>query len=191
MAVTPPAAGLEGKRPFSVRHICAFLGSTQARPTCAYIGVSFIAFVSDVQKRLPVDKDDSTAATVLLRQVQKQAKTVEKYGEKAHHDMLGDEELEREGTNLWNLCTRLSRDYVGKPDKPDKPSASWKLVHWGRLLSFQILHLCHWSSKSTSSVACHLLRLALKVAKICIGLWLLHLLLVRGIPSLILSLLLR
>lgn len=127
------------------------------------------AFTSDLQKRLPVDKDDSTAADALLSQVQKQAQTVEKYAEKAHHEMLGDEDLEREGTNLWNLCTRLIRVNTTKP-APDKASAVSKLTLWGRVLAFQILHLCHWSSKSTYSVASHLIRLALKVVRLCIGL---------------------
>ena len=83
--------------------------------------------------------------------------------------MRGDEDLEREGSSLWNLCTRLNREVVADPGKN---SARSKLLLRGRLLAFQILHLCQWSSKGTSSVARHLLRLALKVAKFCIGLFL-------------------
>lgn len=139
-------------------------------PAC--INVSPIAFASDLQRRLPADKDDSTAAAALLSQVQKQAQTVERYAEKAHHDLLGDEDLEREATGLWNLCTRLNRANTDKP-APGKPSARSKLVLWGRVLAFQILHLCHWSPKSTSVITCHLLRLALKVVRLCIGSWLL------------------
>lgn len=141
------------------------LARTDVSCICGYI-----AFTSELQRRLPIDKDDPTAAAALLSQVQKQAQTIERCAGKAHYDMLGDEELEKDGTQLWNLCARLNREKVTKP-APEKPSDGSKLVLWGRVLAFQILHLCHWSSKCTSSVACHLLRLALKVARLCIGLW--------------------
>ncbi|KUI61426.1 Testis-expressed sequence 11 protein [Cytospora mali] len=126
---------------------------------------AILSFTSDLQRRLPVDKDDPTAASALLSLVQKQAQTIERYAEKAHHDFLEDVDLEREGTNLWNLCTRLNREDL---DRPGKPSIT-KVVLWSRVLAFQMLHLCQWSaSKSTSPVACHLLKLAMKVAKFCI-----------------------
>ncbi|ROV97146.1 hypothetical protein VMCG_07448 [Cytospora schulzeri] len=128
---------------------------------------AILAFTSDLQKRLPVDKDDSTAASALLSQVQKQAQAVERHAEKAHHDLMEDEDLEREGTNLWNLCTQLNRENMDK-HTPKRPTVGSKLILWGRVLAFQILHLCHWSSKSTSAITCHLLRLALKVARLCI-----------------------
>lgn len=103
--------------------------------------------------------------------MQKQAQAVERYAEKARHEFLEDGDLEREGTDLWNLCTRLNREIM---IEPDKPPVKWKLFLWGRVLAYHILHLCQWSPKSTSSVACHLLRLALKVAKFCIGVSLLY-----------------
>ncbi|KAK7735234.1 sporulation-specific protein 22 [Cytospora paraplurivora] len=134
-------------------------------PLRTHIEVSSTAFTSDLRSRLPADKDDPTAAGALLGQVQKQAQAVERYAEKVRHDMLEDGDLEREGTDLWNLCTRLFREIMVEHDKPTVKS---KLLLWGRVLAYHILHLCQWSPKSTSSVACHLLRLALKVAKFCI-----------------------
>lgn len=83
--------------------------------------------------------------------------------------MHGDEDMEREGTNLWNLCTRLNREPAA--DKASKDSVWIKLVRASRVVAYQILHLCQWSSKSPTRVACHLMRIALKAAKVCTGSW--------------------
>ncbi|KAH8778487.1 meiosis protein SPO22/ZIP4 like-domain-containing protein [Diaporthe sp. PMI_573] len=76
--------------------------------------------------------------------------------------MLQDEELEAEGTKLWNVCTRLSRENTAKS------SAGLKLVLWSRVLAFQVLHLCQWSAECDHQTSSHLLGLALRVVKLCI-----------------------
>lgn len=77
--------------------------------------------------------------------------------------MLHDEDLDAEGTKLWNVCTRVGRE------NPARTSEGLKLVIWSRVLAFHILHLCQWSTKCTTPVASHLMELALRVAKLCIG----------------------
>lgn len=121
------------------------------------------AFTSDLRRRLPTDKDDSVASQALLSEVQKQTQSLDRYSNKPHHGMLHDEDLDTEGTKLWNVCTRLSRE------NPAKSSAGLKLVLWSRVLAFHILHLCQWSTNSTAPVASHLMGLALRAAKSCIG----------------------
>lgn len=79
--------------------------------------------------------------------------------------MLGAEDMDREGTNLWNLCTRLNRE--AGADSSD--SVASKLILASRVLAYQILHLCQWSSKASANIACHLMRIALKAAKVCTG----------------------
>lgn len=128
-----------------------------------------LAFASDLHKRLPTEKDDTKAASALLSEVHKQVQTLEKYADKSNHGMLGDEGLEREGTNLWNLCTRLKRESADTATS--KTSAGSKLVLESRVLAYQILHLSQWSSKSSVRIATHLMRIALKAAKCCTGSW--------------------
>lgn len=121
------------------------------------------AFASDLRRRLPTDKDDSAASQTLLTEVQKQTQSLDRYSDKPNHGMLHDEDLDAEGTKLWNVCTRLGRD------SPARSSAGSTLVLWSRVLAFHILHLCQWSSKCTTPAASHLMGLALRVAKLCIG----------------------
>lgn len=127
---------------------------------------SAIAFVSDLRRRLPTDKDDSAASETLLRDVQKQNQLLDRYSDKPHHGMLLDEDLDTEATKLWNVCTRLGRENA---DKPARSSAGLKLILWSRVLAFHILHLCQWSTKCTVPVASHLMELALRMARLCIG----------------------
>lgn len=122
------------------------------------------AFASDLYRRLPVAKDDPKAATALLAEVQKQVQTLERYADKPDHGLHGDEELEREGTSLWNLCTRLNRECRVKSSEQ---SQGLRLVLASRILSYHILHLCQWSSKCQARTACHLMTIALKAAKVC------------------------
>lgn len=124
------------------------------------------AFASDLQKRLRTEEDEPESAAALLAEVRKQVSVLERYADKANHGMHGDDDMEREGTNLWNLCTRLNRELA---DKTAKGSVSSKLVLASRVLSYQILHLCQWSTKSQARIACHLMRIALKAARVCTG----------------------
>lgn len=81
--------------------------------------------------------------------------------------MLGDQDLERQGTELWNLCTRLYRNTTEK--NLQNASGGSELILYSRVLAYHILHLCQWSTKQPAQMVCHLMRLALKVAKCCIG----------------------
>lgn len=121
------------------------------------------AFASDLRRRLPTDKDDSAASQALLAEVQRQTQSIDRYSDKPYHGMLHDEDLDAEGTKLWNVCTRLGRENAART------SAGLKLVLWSRVLALHILHLCQWSTKCTTPVASHLMGLALRVAKLCTG----------------------
>lgn len=91
--------------------------------------------------------------------------TLEKYSGKPNHGMLGDEDLDQEGTNLWNLCTRLKRELAGAGSQ----ASVLRVIMACRVLAYQMLHLCQWSSKASADITCHLMRIALKAAKVCTG----------------------
>lgn len=123
-------------------------------------------FTSNLYKRLPTEKDDSKSALGLLDEVQKRIQMLKKCTDRPSTGMLGNDKLEHEGTNLWNLCTRLTRDGV---DGKSKGPESVKLILCSRILAYFVLHISQWSTKQPPHIACHLMRLALKVAKCCIG----------------------
>lgn len=100
-----------------------------------------------------------------MSDVYKQVQTLERYSTRTNHGMVGNEDMDTAGTNLWNLCTRLNRETGDKASK--KPASS--LILLCRVLAYQILHLCQWSSKASANIACHLMRIALKAAKVCTG----------------------
>lgn len=104
------------------------------------------------------------ASQTLLNKIQQQIRSLEKCLDRPQHDMLRDQGLEEEGTELWNVCTRLCRE-----DR-SKSSAGIKLVLMSRVLAFLILHSCQWSAKCDAETVSRLLGLALRVAKLCIGL---------------------
>lgn len=128
---------------------------------------SELAFASGLQRRLPAERDNPEAAASLLADVNKQVQTLERHAGRPNHGLHGNEDMEREGTSLWNLCTRLNREPVA--DKASKDSVWSELMRASRVVAYQILHLCQWSSKSPIRVACHLMRIALKSAKVCTG----------------------
>lgn len=81
--------------------------------------------------------------------------------------MYGDENMEREATNLWNLCTRLNREPA--TEKSSRNPDTSRLLLASRIAAYQILHLCQWSAESSVHIACHLMRIALRAAKVCTG----------------------
>lgn len=122
----------------------------------------------DLRKCLATDKDDSAASRALLGELQKQIQSLDRYSGKTHHGMLHDEDLDAEGTKLWNVCTRLYRENM---NGTAKSSTGLNLILWSRVLAFHILHLSKWSTKCTPSTASHLIELGLRMAKLCIGLY--------------------
>ncbi|KAI3394550.1 hypothetical protein diail_2541 [Diaporthe ilicicola] len=126
---------------------------------------SILSFASDLRRRLLTDKNDTAASRALLGEVQKQIQSLDRYSEKPHQGMLQDEDLDAEGTKLWNICTRLGRENV---HGTAQSSTGLKLILASRVLAFHVLHLSQWSTKCTVSTASHLMGLALKAAKLCI-----------------------
>lgn len=131
-------------------------------------GCLVLAFASDLRRRLPGAKGDPNAAAALLAEVQRQVQTLERYADKPNHGLHGDEDLETEGTSLWNLCTRLNRE------SSTESQGSSRLVLASRVLAYQILHLCQWSFKCQARIACHLMAIALKAAKVCTSAYCFH-----------------
>lgn len=72
-------------------------------------------------------------------------------------------DLDKGGTGLWNLCTRLKRK-----DGDNKQQGSLVLT-MTRLYAFMLLYCAQNSGKGTFANGLRLMRVALKVAKSCLG----------------------
>jgi hypothetical protein len=74
------------------------------------------------------------------------------------------EEIDSHGTALWNLCTRLRRNFdSGKPQ--DVPI----LLLMTRVFAFQLLNHALESEKTNTANVVRLMKIGLKAAKNCIG----------------------
>lgn len=125
------------------------------------------AFVCDLQQRLPTEKNDPKTAAALLDEVNRQVKMLVRYADKTNHGMHGNEDLEREGTSLWNLCSRLSRDPAMRKSSSGSEIAT--LLVSSRVAAYNILHLSQWSCTSSLPIVCHLMGIALKASRFCTG----------------------
>ncbi|CZS99376.1 related to SPO22 Protein involved in completion of nuclear divisions during meiosis [Rhynchosporium agropyri] len=73
------------------------------------------------------------------------------------------DELDRSGTTIWNLCTRLRRDYDS-----NKPQEMPILLLLARVYSFLMLDCAHSSGKSTGPNLVRIMKTGLKAAKNCV-----------------------
>ena len=74
-------------------------------------------------------------------------------------------ELDKAGTDLWNLCTRLRRQ-----DGSEYSQRSKANILRSRVLAFFALDLARWSeTQAECSDAAHLLKTALRTSKSCLG----------------------
>lgn len=74
------------------------------------------------------------------------------------------EELDRSGTAIWNLCTRLRRDYdTGKPQ--DMPI----VLLLTRVYAFLMVDCAHVSGRSAGGNLVRMIKTGLKAGKSCLG----------------------
>ncbi|KAL5321709.1 hypothetical protein ACEPPN_009669 [Leptodophora sp. 'Broadleaf-Isolate-01'] len=73
------------------------------------------------------------------------------------------EELDRSGTTIWNLCTRLRRGY-----DTDKPQDVPIVLLLARVYAFLMLDCAHLNSKSTGGNLARVMKTGLKAGKNCV-----------------------
>ena len=124
-----------------------------------------LAFISDLQRRLTLacSSGDSNDAETLAGEIDEHIHSLRNSRlASGGHD---NHSLEKAATDLWNHCTRLRHE--GGCEKPQRIRI---LILHGRLLAFLALELARWSeTESTWATAAHLLRIALKTSKSCLG----------------------
>ncbi|KAG4436689.1 hypothetical protein IFR05_007837 [Cadophora sp. M221] len=73
------------------------------------------------------------------------------------------EELDRSGTTIWNLCTRLRRDY-----DTDKPQDVPIVLLLARVYAFLMLDCAHLNGKTTGGNLARVMKAGLKAGKNCV-----------------------
>jgi hypothetical protein len=74
------------------------------------------------------------------------------------------EEIDAIGTSLWNITTRLRRNY-----ELDGPTQIFNILLCARVFAFQLLDSALESSKKNNSNMIRLMKIGLKAAKNCLG----------------------
>ena len=74
------------------------------------------------------------------------------------------QELDNKGTSLWNLCTRLRREYDSE-NSHDMPV----ILLMARIFAFLLLDGANQCGKSEASNAVRLMKTGIKAAKNCLG----------------------
>jgi hypothetical protein len=87
------------------------------------------------------------------------------YCQKPKHTAGSDEELERLGTAIWNISTRVLRHAEG----PETVSGHRKTGVCSRVFAFFLLDAAQYSDKTARHEVVRLMRLALKASKSAIG----------------------
>ncbi|KAF8863587.1 SPO22-domain-containing protein [Acephala macrosclerotiorum] len=116
-----------------------------------------LAFASDLEAQLPAAAASKTATTLLHETEKNLAAFPETINATAASKC---EEFDRCGTTIWNLCTRLRRDYdTGKPE--DVPL----ILLLARVYAFLLLDCAHQSGNAVPGNLPRLMRIGLKAAR--------------------------
>jgi hypothetical protein len=76
------------------------------------------------------------------------------------------EEIDRIGTNIWNLCTRLRRDI-----EADNPRDIPVILLLARVFSFLLLDGAYEGGRNAPGHLARLAKIGIKAGKSCIGSW--------------------
>lgn len=120
-----------------------------------------VAFAADLETQLPAAASSRTLGT-LLDETEKQISTFPSALGSAAASKC--EEIDSAGTTLWNLCTRLRRDYDLETPK-DGPF----ILVTARVFAFLLLHYAQENGKATTGNVLRLMKIGIKAAKACLG----------------------
>jgi hypothetical protein len=121
------------------------------------------AFAASLEARLPVAATSRTAGTLPKETEDQISSFPSKFGAIAASKC---EEVDRIGTTIWNLCTRLRRDV-----ESDNPKDVPIILLLARVFSFLLLDGAYDGGKNAPGNLARLMKIGIKAGKSCIGLW--------------------
>jgi len=158
MAPTQPAAKLEREKKLK-----SIIGESSVPANACHTHSHLVAFGSSLTKRLENERD-----TALVNDFQTQIRGLPL--QPSSTLTARQDELDKLGTELWNLSTRLRRDESG-PDGRAKEEATRKnrVLCLLRVFSFLVLDSAAAQAKGRPRKSCiRLMKVALKAARVCI-----------------------
>ncbi|KAF5526463.1 hypothetical protein CGCA056_v002343 [Colletotrichum aenigma] len=142
------------------------------RPESAGKTTQLIAFADNLLKRLP-EARDPPAIDTLHEELMKKLNNTHGFPNLPRGKSRSQRnELDRNGTELWNLCMRLRRD-----EMPGEPPTRKRLLLRGRVFAFLMIDIARfWKVAEDArpedwmplADVVHLMRLALKAGKMCL-----------------------
>ncbi|KAK0626986.1 meiosis protein SPO22/ZIP4 like-domain-containing protein [Immersiella caudata] len=132
-------------------------------------------FARNLYQILSSDPRDAPATDSLIEEAKKNVEnlhTSQPQTFKYIPGISGDPEIDKQATRLWNICTRLKRDFHGaSPEEKRKTKRLRKLCLHGRVLALHLLGLTRarvLEKEGRIGDVVYLLRLALKAGRDCI-----------------------
>ena len=122
-------------------------------------------FVASLQARLSTSPPALPVDDQLLDSLKGHVRTLHSTCQKTNHPFSGNEELDKLGTSIWNLSTRLLRDTDGTSASPERR----KLPGYARVFAFYLLDAAQPRGKANFGSKVRLMRLALKAGRSSIG----------------------
>ncbi|KAI8961072.1 SPO22-domain-containing protein [Daldinia sp. FL1419] len=122
---------------------------------------SIISFCRDLMKQLP-NKNDEQTLNNRVKELDNQINAIKSYSLKSPGSYRHTQ-LDSAGTDLWNWCVQIKREYSGQTSP-----ASKKLLTLSRVFSFLILALAQWGDHNTPGDLLRLEKLAIKAGRSCI-----------------------
>lgn len=135
---------------------------------------SLVAFCAGLKSRLPTSRD-SAAVEALEADLAKHLRATETQSQKVHSSARNHAvDLDRGGTELWNLCTKLRRELDASVGELEggATGARKRLLARCRYFAFLLIDIARRSLGDKRGVgggeAVHLVRLALKAGRSCV-----------------------
>ncbi|TAQ83981.1 hypothetical protein B7494_g7694 [Chlorociboria aeruginascens] len=117
-------------------------------------------FSTDLLEELP-RAEASKASGTLFSEIERHISAFPYVGEAAASKC---KEIDKHGTTLWNLCTRLRRDCT--PDTT--PTMRLTILLMARVFAFLLLDCAHQGGKSATGNLTRLMKIGIKAAKNCL-----------------------
>jgi hypothetical protein len=129
--------------------------------SCSADYLPYAAFAADLEAQLPASTTARTPGTLLTEIENQISNFPNKFGAVAASKY---EEVDQIGATIWNLCTRLRRDF-----ESDNPKDIPIILLLARVFSFLLLDGAYDGGRNAPGNLARLMKIGIKAGKNCIG----------------------
>jgi hypothetical protein len=159
-----PKAWRHNNDPTKINALRLFFASSVTRLDAEYIAdCSFAAFSKELEVQLPAACSKPQGS--LFTDIQRHIFSFPSSSSLGPTAASKFEEIDSNGTSLWNLCTRLRRNFENDENGGSTPT----IIITTRVFAFFLLDCALESGKGTNANVIRLMKIGNKAAKGCIG----------------------